>query len=60
MLPFLAVERVPAPAEHRFALASAVARQATGGTRRRLALGTLGPGGRDLAASLLQTAVRAG
>jgi geranylgeranyl diphosphate synthase type I len=29
MLPFLAVERVPAPAEHRFALASAVARQAT-------------------------------
>ncbi|HEX8675315.1 MAG TPA: lycopene cyclase family protein [Longimicrobium sp.] len=33
---------------------------ATGGTRRRLALGTLGPGGRELAASLLQTAVRAG
>jgi lycopene beta-cyclase len=32
---------------------------ASGGTRRRLALGTLGPGGRDLAASLLQT-VRAG
>ncbi len=33
---------------------------ASGGTRRRLALGTLGPGGRDLAASLLHTAVRAG
>jgi lycopene beta-cyclase len=33
---------------------------ASGGTRRRLALGTLGQGGRDLAASLLQTAVRAG
>lgn len=32
---------------------------AGGGTRRRLALGTLGPGGRELAASLLQT-VRAG
>jgi geranylgeranyl pyrophosphate synthase len=29
MLPFLAVERIPAPAERRFSLAAAVARQAT-------------------------------
>jgi lycopene beta-cyclase len=34
--------------------------RATGGTRRRLALGTMGAGGRDLAASLLLSAVRAG
>ena len=33
--------------------------RATGGTRRRLARGTLGAGGRDLAASLLLSAVRA-
>ena len=34
--------------------------RATGGTRRRLALGTMGAGGRDLAASLLMSAVRPG
>ena len=45
MLPFLAVERIPAPAERRFPLATAVARQATvtvRGQTAEIALGTAG------------------
>ncbi len=42
MLPFLAVERVSAPAEHRCALSSAVARQATAAVRGQTAEIALG------------------